>query len=177
MDRDKKQGRSVQFNTKRLVLLALMLSLAVVLSIIESNIPIPIPIPGVRLGLANIIIMFALFHLKLSDALTLAVLKSAFVMLTRGPMAGTLSLTGGLFALAAMTLIISLPKNSGTYLLTGVAGAVFHNIGQIIAASLIMRTFLWPYLPVLLVAGILTGIATSVLLKMTYPAFMRLRLK
>lgn len=166
-----------KFDTKRIALLGLLFALAVVLSVIESYIPIPVPVSGVKLGLSNIVIMFALFNMKRSDALTLAIMKSLFVAATRGLIAGFISISGGLSALAVMTIIIMIQRERSTYLLVSVAGAVFHNIGQFTAASVIMQTLLWPYAPVLLVSGILTGIATSVLLKLTTPAFRRLHLK
>jgi heptaprenyl diphosphate synthase len=165
-----------KFDTKRIALLGLLFALAMVLSLVESMIPIPGP-PGIRLGLSNIVVMFALLNLKKRDALSIAVLKALFVMLTRGTVAGALSLSGGLLALGVMTLLLVLSKEKATYLLISVSGAVFHNIGQITAASVIMRTFFWPYLPVLVFSGIVTGIATSILLKLTSPVFLRLRPK
>lgn len=171
----RKAGQRI--DTKRIAFIGLLFSLAIVLSILESILTIPAPVPGIRLGLSNIVVMFALFHLRRRDALLIAILKAAFVAATRGPVAGALSLTGGLFALAIMTVLILLMKDRSTYLLVSIAGSVFHNLGQILAASLILQTFLWPYFPILLISAIVTGFATSVLLKITAPAFLRLRLK
>ncbi len=162
--------------TKRITLLGLLFALAMVLSVLESLFPVPVPIPGVRLGLANIVVMFALFYLKKTDALTLVVLKALFIASTRGLIAGILSLTGGLFALGIMALILVLRKEKSTVLLISIMGAVFHNLGQITAASLIMETALWIYLPTLILSGIVTGFATSVMLKMTSSAFQGLHL-
>lgn len=170
-----KKNNSV--NVKRIALLGMLFALAIVLSIIEGFIPVPVPVPGVRLGLANIVIMFALFQLNKRDALGIAVLKAGFVAATRGAVAGALSLTGGLFAFFAMVLVLVLLKEKTTYLFISIVGAVFHNIGQIFMASLILDTFLWPYLPVLLLSGIVTGFATSVLLKLTSPVFQKLHIK
>jgi len=161
----------------RIALLGLLVALAVVLSLTESLLPIPAPVPGIRLGLSNIVVMFALLNLRRTDALAVALLKALFVAITRGTTAGLLSLTGGLAALGVMTLILLLSKDKATYVLISVAGAVFHNIGQIAMASVILQTALWPYLPVLLISGVVTGFATSVLLKLTSPVFQRLRLK
>lgn len=164
-------------DAKRIALLGVLFALAIVLSIIEGFIPIPIPVPGVRLGLANIVVMFALFQLNKRDALGLTILKAGFVAVTRGAVAGALSFSGGLFALGIMALLLVALKEKTTYLLISIAGAVFHNIGQILAASVILEIFLWPYLPVLLLSGIVTGFATSVLLKLTSPVFLRLHVK
>lgn len=159
---------------KRIALLGLLFALAIVLSIIEGLFPIPIPVPGIRLGLANIVVMFALFCLRRSDALFLVILKAVFVAATRGTIAGLLSLSGGLLALGIMVLLLLVLKDKSTFLLISIAGAVFHNIGQIAAASLILNTALWIYLPVLILSGFLTGFATSILLKLTSPVFLRL---
>lgn len=161
----------------RVAMLGLLFALAVVLSVIEGLFPVPIPVPGIRLGLANVVVMYALFFLRKRDALTLAVLKAVFAAATRGTTAGMLSLSGGLLAFGIMALLLFLLKDKSTYLPVSVAGAVFFNIGQIAAASAILETALWIYIPVLIVSGIVTGTATSILLKMTSPVFLRLRLK
>lgn len=162
---------------RRVALLGMLFALAMVLSVVEGLIPAPVPVPGVRLGLANIVVMFALLQLGWRDALGLTLLKAGFVAVTRGAVAGALSLAGGSFAFCVMALVLALNKDETSYLLLSVAGAVFHNIGQILMASLILGTFLWPYFPILLLSGIVTGFATSVLLKLTAPAFQRLHLK
>ncbi len=162
--------------TRRITLLGLLFALAMVLSVLESLFPLPIPVPGVRLGLANIVVMFALFYLRKRDALTLVVLKAVFIAATRGLVAGALSLSGGLCALGVMVLVLLLMKGKTTILLISILGAVFHNLGQIAAASAIMETVLWIYLPTLIVSGIVTGFATSVLLRMASPAFQALHL-
>lgn len=171
---ERKKGTA---NVKRVALMGMLFALAIVLSIVEGFIPVPVPVPGVRLGLANIVIMFALLQLRKREALALAVLKAAFAAVTRGAVAGALSLSGGVLAFCVMALVLGLRKEQATYLLVSLAGAIFHNVGQILAASLILDTLLWPYFPVLLLSGIVTGFATSVLLKLTFPAFRRLQLK
>ena len=173
----KPDDRKRKVDVRRIALLGLLFALAIVLSVLESLIPIPVPVPGIRLGLSNIVVMFALLNLQKRDALAIVILKALFVMATRGTVAGFLSFSGGILALGVMILILILSKDKATYLLISISGAVFHNIGQITAASIILQTALWPYFPVLLISGIVTGFATSILLKITSPAFMRLRLK
>jgi heptaprenyl diphosphate synthase len=164
-------------DANRVAMLGLLFALALVLSIIEGLFPLPVPVPGIRLGLANIVVMYALFYLRKRDALTLVVLKAVFAAATRGTVAGALSLSGGIAALAIMILLLLLLKDKSTYLPVSASGAVFFNIGQIAAASVILETALWIYLPVLIVSGIVTGFATSILLKLTSPVLSRLRLK
>lgn len=164
-----------QAGALRIAMLGLLVALAMVLSLTESLLPIPVPVPGIRLGLSNIVVMFALLNLRKTDALAVALLKAFFVGVTRGVTAGLLSLTGGLAALGVMTLVLLFSKDKATYVLISITGAVFHNMGQIAMASVILQTALWPYLPVLLISGVATGFATSVLLKLTSPVFQRLR--
>lgn len=177
MNEKNRENVSRKVNARRIALLGLLFALAIVLSVLESLIPIPVPVPGIRLGLSNIVVMFALLNLLKRDALVIVILKALFVIATRGTIAGFLSLSGGLLALGVMILILVLSKDKATYLLISISGAVFHNIGQITAASIVLQTALWPYFPVLFISGIVTGFATSILLKITSPAFMRLRLK
>lgn len=176
MKQNKNTQNSISAKTRRIALLGMLFALAIVLSILENFLPVPTAIPGIRLGLSNIVVMFALFNLQKRDALAIAVLKSVFVLITRGTIAGILSLCGGLLSLGIMILLLFLFADKITYLVISIVGAVFHNIGQIAAASIILQTLLWVYLPVLLISGIITGFATSILLKLISPVFLRLRL-
>lgn len=161
---------------RQVALTALLFALAMVLSLVESIVPIPAPLPGVRLGLSNIVVMFSLFFLRRRDALAIALLKSLFVLITRGVIAGILSFCGGLSSILVMVLLMHLFKTRISYLIVSIFGAVFHNIGQIAAASVILGTPLWFYLPLLLLSGVISGSATSVLLKVCTPAFQKLHL-
>lgn len=164
-------------NIRRVALMAVLFALTVALTFLEYLLPIPAPVPGIRLGLSNIVVMYSLFFLRKRDALTLAVLKALFVFLTRGAMAGVLSASGGLLSVCAMSVLLLVFSDKISYLMVSVAGAIFHNLGQMCVASLILGSALWYYMPVLLLAGIIAGIATSLLLKATLPVFKRLNLK
>jgi len=122
--------------------------------------------------------MYSLFFLTKRQAFTVAILKAAFVFSTRGIIPAILSLTGGLFSLSVMIILLIIFKKKISYLILSIFGAVFHNIGQLFAVSFIYTSvYIWAYLPVLLVSGVLAGIATSTLLKFILPAFQRLGLK
>ena len=162
---------------KRVALMAMLFALAVALTFLEYMIPIPTPVPGIRLGLSNIVVMYSLFFMRKRDAATLAVLKALFVFLTRGATAAALSLSGGLLSVLVMSLALVIFSDRISYLMVSVLGAVFHNLGQMCVASLILGSALWYYMPVLLLTGIAAGLATSLLLKATLPAFKRLNLK
>ncbi len=164
--------------TKLLVLTALLFAVALVLSIVENSLPSVsffLPVPGVKLGLSNIAVMYALFFLNKKPAFAIAVLKGLFVVMTRGPIAGLLSFSGGVLSVIVMSLLMYLFRNKISYLALSIFGSITHNVGQFIVVSLIYTNmYLWVYLPVLLISGVIAGIATSILLRFILPAFNRL---
>ncbi len=165
--------------TKKMVLTGLLFAIALVLSLVENSLPqLAIPVPGVKLGLSNIAVMYTLFFVGAGQAFSIAVLKALFVLLTRGTVAALLSLLGGLLSVAIMLVLLFIFKEKISYLIISIAGSVFHNVGQFIGISFIYTSMgLWAYLPVLLIAGIIAGIATSTLLRFILPAFKKLGLK
>ncbi|HEY5585404.1 MAG TPA: Gx transporter family protein [Ruminiclostridium sp.] len=162
--------------TKLLVLTALLFAIALVLSVVENSFPtISLPAPGVKLGLSNIAVMYALFFLGKKQAFTIAILKALFVFITRGPIAGLLSFSGGILSLVIMSLLILIFKDKISYFVLSIFGSIFHNVGQFITISFIYTNmYLWFYLPFLLIAGVIAGMATSTLLRFILPAFKRL---
>lgn len=160
--------------TKQLAFLAILLSLALVLSVLEGFIP-PIAFlpPGVKLGLSNIITMYSLFFLGLPQALIIALLKSSFVFITRGITASVLSLSGGVFSIIAMNIAIMVfEKNC---YITSIIGAVFHNIGQIIVATLILsNSYTLYYIPIMVLFGIIAGLVTGKSMSLIIPALSKL---
>lgn len=162
--------------TKRLVLTGLIFALALILTVIENAFPpLPLPVPGVKFGLSNIAVMYALFFLSKGQAYTIAVLKAVFVLATRGLIAALLSFCGGIFSLTLMLIVLLLFKEKASYLAISVTGAVAHNIGQFAAITLIYTGFyLLAYLPLLLVSGVIAGIITATLLRFIIPALKRL---
>lgn len=157
--------------------LGLMFSLALVLNILEGMIP-PIASlpPGVKLGLSNIVTMMCVILFKKSYAFVIAGLKGVFVMLSRGAVAGALSLCGGLCSVLVMVMIIKLTKNKSSYLLLSISGAIAHNLAQILIASLILQTSFIYYLPVLVISGIAAGIITSAILRLLMPYIKNIKL-
>ncbi|WP_209010532.1 Gx transporter family protein [Clostridium aminobutyricum] len=162
--------------TQNMVLSALIFATAIVLAIVENMLPpLPITVPGVKFGLSNIAVMYALFFLGKKQAYTIGILKSGFVFITRGAIASLLSLFGGILAITVMILLMAVFRKKITYLVISIFGAVFHNIGQFIIISLIYTGMnLWAYFPVLLISGLAAGIVTATLLKFIMPAFNRL---
>jgi heptaprenyl diphosphate synthase len=164
--------------TERLVVVALFFAVTLIIAVVESSLP-PLPgtIPGVKFGFSNIAVMYVLFFVGKKEAYAVAIMKAVFVFSTRGFVAATLSLTGGLLSITVMVLLLLIFKDKVSYLVLSIGGAVFHNIGQLVAVSLIYTNFyLLYYFPVLLVAGVIAGIATATLLRIIMPVFQRLRL-
>jgi heptaprenyl diphosphate synthase len=162
--------------TKSLVLTGLLFAVAIVVAILEGMLPpIPVPIPGVKIGLSNIVVMYVVFFLGAKQAYGIAVLKSFFVLITRGAIAGALSLTGGLLSITVMLLLMYFTNKKASYAITSIFGAISHNIGQFIVISLIYTgTSVWFYLPLLIVAGVVTGLLTAGILKIILPALNKL---
>ena len=164
---------------KRLALMGLLFALAMALSFLESLLPaLPMLPPGIRLGLSNIVTMYALFVLGPVSGYTIAVLKALLVLLTRGAVAAAMSAAGGVFSVTIMLLLSLLPGIKEQYLLLSVFGGAAHNIGQLVMARFIINNqYVWYYFPVLLVAGLLMGAITGMALRVVLPYLNRLNLK
>ena len=162
--------------TQATVLAAMIFAVAMVLSIVENMMPpLPLPIPGVKFGLSNIAVMYALFFLGGKSAYAVAFLKGGFVFITRGAIAGALSLFGGILSVTVMLLLLLILKERISYLSISIFGAVSHNIGQFIVIMILYKGMsMLPYLPILLISGVIAGVVTSSLLKFILPAFKRL---
>lgn len=147
----------------KLSLLALSVSLAMILSFVESQIPAMVAIPGVKVGLANIVVVFALYKLGWKEAVVISLTRVFLVGLLFGNGISILySITGASVSFAAMVLL----KQAKVFstMAVSVAGGVLHNLGQIAMACVIMGTdVLRYYAPFLLLSGTLAGIAIGVL--------------
>ena len=153
----------------------LLFALAMALSFIEGSLVIPGLLPGMKLGLANIVVMYALFFMGARQALILDVLKALFVFLVSGATAGFLSLCGGLLSLLVMWLLYDHCPVRPTWFILSVCGALAHNIGQLLGASVILSSAVsLYYAPVMLVLGLVMGMLTSVTLRALLPALGRL---
>ncbi len=149
--------------TKKLTTMALLISLAMVLSYLESMLPSFVAIPGVKVGLANIIVVFALYKLGTKEAAVISLLRVALVSLLFGSGASFLySLAGAVLSLGGMLLLKRIPAFS--YVAVSVLGGVLHNVGQIGMACLLLETnVIVYYLPFLILSGTIAGIAVGIL--------------
>lgn len=162
--------------TRSMVLTALLFAMALVLAMVENSFPtLIVTVPGVKFGLSNIAVMYALFFLRKGQAFTIAILKALFVAATRGVVAGILSLSGGILSLLVMILCIALFRERISYLMVSIVGSVFHNVGQLIAISVIYTSiYTLAYFPVLLISGVIAGTATATLLRFIIPALKKI---
>lgn len=143
--------------TKYVATYGLLIALAFLLSYLESIIPIPIPIPGIKLGLANLVVVAGLYMMGPKDAFILSIIRVVLVGFTFGNLSTMLfSLSGGILSCLLMIAFHKVKFLS----MTGVSiiGGIAHNIGQIlVAAWLVQNALLMAYLPFLLISGALTG--------------------
>ena len=138
--------------------LSLFLALALICSYIESLLPFHFGIPGIKLGLANIVVLLALYYMGAKYALAVSVMRILLAGLLFGNLFSILySLAGGLFSFACMVLLKRFEKFKVISVST--AGGIAHNLGQILmAAAVVENSRLFYYFPVLFLAGAVTGI-------------------
>lgn len=137
-------------------------ALALIFSYVETLIPIHIGIPGVKLGLANLIVVIALYRMGVREAYVLSVVRVILAGFLFGNLFAILySLAGGLLSLTVMVFLKKTEKFS--VLGVSMAGAVFHNIGQLIMAAIVLESLsITYYLPVLMLSGIVTGLLIGI---------------
>ena len=144
-----------------------------IFSYVEVLIPVNFGIPGVKIGLANIVILIGLYVIKIREVLMISVIR----IILSGVLFGNImsiaySMAGGMLSLVVMAIM----KRCKGFSMNGVsiAGGVVHNIGQLIVAMLVIKNFrLVVYLPVLLIAGAVTGFLIGILSSGIVPAVER----
>ena len=146
---------------KRLMQLALLTGLALVLFVIELYIPNPFPIPGIKLGLANIITVFAVYRYRAGEVCMIVAVRLVLAALLGGNMTALLySLAGSILCLIGMLFLKRVLDDKHIWV-ASVLGAVLHNVGQIAAAMVLLGAGAAVYLPFLLVSGCLAGAFTG----------------
>ncbi len=156
--------------------MGMFFALAIALSFLESLLVgfFALP-PGVKIGLANIVVMYAFLCLGKTKALLLIVLKAIFALLTRGLIAGMLSLCGGLLSFAILLLLYKQVIKKQYYIIS-VCSAIAHNIGQLLFLNIILdANYSLYYAPVLIISGLIMGAVTSISLKILLPHLNRMK--
>ena len=151
-------------NIHKIAITGILTAGAIVIGIIESFIP-SVGIPGVKLGLANIIILITLYELGILEALFVDLARVFIVGLLRGTiftMGFFMSLTGAILSLGIMILFYLLIKKF-SIIGVSVIGALFHVFGQILVAWLFLSTpYILYYLPVIAISAIITGVFVGI---------------
>ena len=169
------QGNRRPSKAKQTALSGMLFALAMALSFAEGSLTIPGLLPGMKLGLANVVVMYALLFMGAGQALILDLLKALFVFLVSGPTAGFLSLCGGMLSLLVMWLLYDVLPVRPTWFILSVSGAFAHNIGQLlVAAAIISSSLSFYYAPVMLVLGLAMGALTALVLRALLPALDKL---
>ena len=148
--------------TKKVSYCAMMTALAMIFSYVESMVPINFGIPGVKLGIANLVSVIGLYFLRPREVLMIVVMRILLTgFLFGNGMSILYSLAGGLLSFAVMVMIT---KVRGFSIIgTSIAGGISHNIGQILVAACVVENLkMMYYLPVLLIAGTITGMLIGI---------------
>ena len=146
--------------SKGISITAMCVALAMILSYVESLLPSP-GVPGVKLGLANLVVVFALYKLGGRAAAGISLLRVLLIALLFGHAASLLySASGAICSLGGMILLKQTDKFSTV--VVSVSGGVLHNLGQILAACALLGSNVVYYLPLLIVSGLGAGVAVGV---------------
>lgn len=149
--------------SKKIALYGLFIALAFIFSYIESLIPIPFPVPGIKLGLANLVVIIAIYGIGVKEAFVLSMVRILLVGFTfRDPSTLMFSFAGGVLS----WLVMAVFKKLKLFSMVGVSiiGGIAHNIGQIIVAIIyVNNTSLIYYLPFLLISGVISGALIGIL--------------
>ena len=149
--------------TRTLTVMALSVALAMILSFVESQIPSFVPIPGVKVGLANIIVVFALYKLGWKEAFVISLLRVMLISILFGHLASFFySMAGAVLSFIGMVLL----KKTGrfSHIAVSVTGGVLHNVGQIAMACILLGTnAIAYYLPFLILSGTIAGVLIGLL--------------
>ena len=145
--------------TKKMVKLSLFATISLALFVVETRIPNLVPIPGVKLGLANIITVCAVYSFApIEVALITAVRITLGTIFCGSPLTFIYSLVGSTLSLIVSILVKNVIKRDKMWI-TSIISAIIHNIGQILTASVVMRSMaIFAYLPILVISGAVTGL-------------------
>lgn len=164
--------------TRKLALMAMLTAAALIIFIVEAQLPSVVPIPGVKLGLANVITLTAMLILGRREAgEILAVRLIMGAVFAGSPSSLIYSASGGTLAYIVMCLLVGIVPEKRLWALSALS-ATAHNMGQLIAAVLIVKTAgIFIYAPALVVSGVITGVFTGFTAMYLVRALRRLNLK
>ena len=162
--------------TKKVAMLGLTIALAMIMSYIEALVPLSFAVPGIKMGLANIVIIFVLYKIGTKEAILVSLIRVILVsLLFSNVMAMAYSIAGAVLSLSVMWLLKKTDKFS--FVGVSIAGGIMHNVGQIIMAVILLGTEqIALYLPVLIITGTLTGVVIGIVSGLVINRFKTIRL-
>lgn len=157
-------------------MLGLSIALAMIMSYIEVLVPLSFAVPGIKIGLANIVIIFVLYKLGTKEAVLVSIIRVILVsLLFSNAMAMAYSISGAVLSLLVMWVLKKTDKFS--VIGVSVAGGIMHNVGQIIMAVILLGTEqIALYLPVLIITGTVTGVVIGIVSGLVINRFKNIRL-
>ena len=154
--------------TRKLTLCALFAAVAVAVNAVEGLIPTAAFMPpGAKLGISNVVTMFVSLRIGLLEALSVALVKSLFVLAARGFSAFVMSLSGGIVSTLACFFMLKYCKKIFGFVGVGIAGALLHNCAQVLVCMTAAGKAVLSYIPFLAVASVVTGTFSGLLLSLT----------
>ncbi len=162
--------------TKKVAMLGLTIALAMIMSYIEALVPLSFAVPGIKMGLANIVIIFVLYKIGTKEAILVSIIRVILVsLLFSNVMAMAYSIAGAVLSLSVMWLLKKTDKFS--FIGVSIAGGIMHNVGQIIMAVILLGTEqIALYLPVLIITGTATGVVIGIVSGLVINRFKNIRL-
>ena len=162
--------------TKKVAMLGLTIALAMIMSYIEALVPLSFAVPGIKMGLANIVIIFVLYKIGTKEAILVSLIRVILVsLLFSNVMAMAYSIAGAVLSLLVMWIL----KKTDKFSVVGVsiAGGIMHNVGQIIMAVILLGTEqIALYLPVLIITGTATGVVIGIVAGLVINRFKNIRI-
>ena len=157
-------------------MLGLTIALAMIMSYIEALVPLSFAVPGIKMGLANIVIIFVLYKIGTKEAILVSLIRVILVsLLFSNVMAMAYSIAGAVLSLSVMWLLKKTDKFS--FVGVSIAGGIMHNVGQIIMAVILLGTEqIALYLPVLIITGTATGVVIGIVSGLVINRFKNIRL-
>ncbi len=157
-------------------MLGLTIALAMIMSYIEALVPLSFAVPGIKMGLANIVIIFVLYKIGTKEAILVSLIRVILVsLLFSNVMAMAYSIAGAVLSLSVMWLLKKTDKFS--FIGVSIAGGIMHNVGQIIMAVILLGTEqIALYLPVLIITGTATGVVIGIVSGLVINRFKNIRL-
>ncbi len=147
---------------RRLTRCALLTAIALTIFMAEAQLPAPVPIPGVKLGLSNIVTLYAVYVLGPGDALMILLSRVFLGAVFSGQMMTLLYSLGGGLSCWLILLVLRRPLDLNHMWLSSPISAIFHNLGQLLVAAAVMKTWaVLAYLPYLILAGVCSGLLTG----------------